>query len=95
MTKPIGFYTGHPIGQQGILYELEKKWGGRFENITENEKIWLLAQLARQYWFAMGSSIDIRDGVSNAAARIQEELTPSTQVKLMEGIINQLSLRDE
>lgn len=95
MTKPIGFYVGDPIGQPGILNELEYKWGGRFEKITENEKIWLLAQLARQYWFINGSSIDIRDGVANAAVRIKEELTPANQVRLMEGIVNQLSLRDE
>lgn len=90
MTKPIGYYTGHPLGQGGILEELEQQWGSQFEKLTDNERMWLLAQLARQHWFNLGDSVDIRDGVITASVRLQEELDTSRMFGMMDALIDQL-----
>lgn len=93
MNKPIGYYAPYALGKGLVLEDMEKQWGSYFENLSQDEKFWLLAQLSRQLWVDWGSATDIRDGVINAANKLHEQFPPEIQMGVIEALCDQLKPR--
>ena len=43
MSRPIGYFCNYTPGDGGLLGEMEESWGSSFEELTQSEKLWLLA----------------------------------------------------
>ena len=94
MNKPIGYYAPYTLGKGLVLEDMERQWGSYFENLSHNEKFWLLAQLSRQLWVDWGGANDVRDGVINAANKLHEQFPPEIQMGVIEALCDQLKPRD-
>jgi hypothetical protein len=93
MNKPIGYYAPYALGKGLVLEEMEEKWGSHFENITQNEKFWLLAQLSRQLWVDYADVTDVRDGVIVSAKLLRQQFPPEIQMGVIEALCDQLKPR--
>lgn len=93
MSKPIGYYVSSPLGEGGILKEIEKEWGSHFEELSSNEKLWLLAQISRGLWVWFADVMDVREGVIEANQRFTKELPPEARLALIEALCDQLKPR--
>ncbi|MGB3761277.1 MAG: hypothetical protein WBA07_33700 [Rivularia sp. (in: cyanobacteria)] len=93
MNKPIGYHAPYALGRGLVLEEMEKEWGSYFENISHDEKFWLLAQLSRHLWLDWGGEGKVRDGVITAATKLREQFPPEIQMGVIEALCDQLKPR--
>jgi len=90
MKKPIGYYCPYAVGNGGVLEEIEQSWGSYYEQLSHDEKLWLLAQLSRQLWIDFADSSNIREGVIVAANRLQAEIPPDLRMGMIQALCDQV-----
>lgn len=90
MNQPISYYC--PGDYYPVLQEVEQEWGSFYEKCSQDEKLWLLANLSRFTWVNNAETHSVRPGIANAAARMNSELPLDVKLALIEGLINQFEL---
>jgi hypothetical protein len=89
--KPVGFYTSYTPGDDGLLAEMQESWGAQFQELNNQQRLWMLMKLAEELCAEEGEpESDYDDEVENAVERFFEELSRADRVGLMETLISQV-----
>ena len=88
MTKPIGFYTNYIPGEGGVLSDIEEALGSYFEQIRDNEKLWLIARIANDLSLKYPIDKPPSENMERAAHRANE-ISVSNRIGLIHALIAQ------
>ncbi|MEH2031036.1 MAG: hypothetical protein V7K67_15465 [Nostoc sp.] len=88
MSKPLGYYTNHPPGDDSLLDEVQKKYGSCFEKMSKREKLSILVILASNLGCQLEG--DVRGEIYAIAREMTDQLSLSDQAGVMEAIISQV-----
>lgn len=88
MVRTLGYYTSYDYDDQGLLYEMQHKYGTMLEGINLAEKLMLLESIAKNLSFL--SQHKVRDEMYVLAIKISAELKPHDQEGLAQALIEQI-----
>lgn len=89
MNKPLSYYTTYTPGDGGLLGEIEQAWGSTFDKLRDDEKLWLIGQLANELWQEYPIEKLPGEGVKLVAHRAPSELSVLNRIGLMNALIAQ------
>lgn len=91
MSKPIGYYTSYTPGEDGLLEEMQSAWGSQFEELKDNERLWMISRLSHELWQKTEFEDEsIREGCEKAVIRAITELKSSDVMGLLEALVAQI-----
>lgn len=89
MPKPIGYYI--PADSE-LLGDMQKSWGSNFEELTQSEKLWMLATVTGAITAEQTENYDpsdVGDRIALACERL-DELGFSNQLGFAQFLIDNL-----
>ncbi|MEM8779688.1 MAG: hypothetical protein AAGF26_12605 [Cyanobacteria bacterium P01_G01_bin.49] len=91
MSNSIGYYTSYTPGDEGLLEEMQSAWGSSFQDLKNNERLWMIASLSLELWQKTDFEDEsIREGCEKAVSRAISELKSSDVMGLIEALVNQI-----
>lgn len=89
MTKPLGYYTSYSYyNNQGLLHEIQEKYGPQLQAISVREKLFLIQEISRD--LSLRASGEIRSEMDWLQNDIIKNLSPSDKEGMIEALITQV-----
>lgn len=86
--KPIGYYISC---ESSLLKEMRESWGEFFQNLNNQQRLWMVEKLAENLCEEEGEpESEFDQEVENAANRFADELSRDERLALMEALVGQV-----
>ena len=71
MGKPLGYYS-LDVFANSLLMDISETWGDGLDNLTEADKLWLIARIAHEAWQQEPTNSAPTDEAEEVVDRIAE-----------------------